>query len=79
MQLKNAIVLSGHPPMICATATGGRECGGEVTCHKKSSTVLSEPKFGPPPPLTQQKIAGSAPAMAAMGSCFAFIRRINCT
>ena len=37
----------GHPPMICATATGGRECGGEVTCHEKSSTVLSEPKFGP--------------------------------
>ena len=67
--------------MICATATGGRECEGEVTCHKKSSTVLSEPKFGPtpPPPLPQQKIAGSAPAVAAMGSCFAFISRINCT
>ena len=40
----------GYPPMICVTATGGRECGGEVTCHEKSSTVLSEPKFGPPPP-----------------------------
>ena len=40
---------------------GGRRCGvcvGEVICHKKSSTILSEPKSGP----SQSKIPGSTSA-----------------
>ena len=44
--------------IITSNRECGRGCGGEVICHKKV-LVLSEPKFGSPPP--QTIIPGSAP------------------
>ena len=39
---------------------------GETQFDPKSSTVLSEPKHGPPPPHPPLKIPGSAPGLSSL-------------